>query len=740
MRSCAHVLIPLLLGTAALAQSVQPFRTGTELVAIDITVVDSSGNPVPDLEAHDFAVTVAGQPRTIQSVQFIRSEPTATPAGSGDADVASNQRSPSGRALLIVVDESNLRPGSGVALVRNARALLTRISPGDVVGLARIPEGGGVEFTSNHAHIVDALNRVTGRPPRARGSSVTVFLSEAVDSERSGAAQWAAALRRECPPPTQRGYALCVAAMQAEATALLRDEEWKRRAVAESLRNLIRTAAASSGPVTMVLISQSLFLGDDVGLVASLADAAASARVTLHVVRPAGGSFDISNAGFSSDPSTDEALRRHGLEQLAAALNGGYFEPSSASAEVFERIGRELTGYYLLGIEPTDEDRRSRRRPLDVIVTRPGLTWRARSTFTARSADETTELATADSLRLMLRSPINTPGLPMTLTTRVVDAGDDTHVRLLLSAEIGDPITTPTTYHVGLAIIGAKGEVVTSNAATMPLPPLRSAAPAPARFTTSVVVTRGDYSIRLAAISRDGRLGSVHHQASASLRQSPGGFSSSDLIVAPEPARGGFPVFNASGIIDGPQVAVLLELTHKDATALDAASVRFHVDRFRADAVPTRAERKSGSKNGRRFAAILPVDLAPGDYELQAIVTPRAGAPFRLSRTFKYVPSTTLLSASLGVEAVRRQIEALEQLVKVSAALSEFVERAKAGDFIAAPEADSRPQGDLAMVTFVGGVVAIRDNKPALARVLLLQTVKAAPSFEGATSYLSLLK
>lgn len=740
MRSCAVVVVSLLLGTAVLAQSVQPFRTGTELVAIDVTVVDASGNPVPDLEARDFAVTVAGQPRAIQSVQFIRSEPTTTPALSVDADVTSNQRSTSGRALLIVVDESNLRPGSAVALVRNAKALLSRISPGDLVGLARIPDGGGVEFTSNHAHIVDGLNRITGRPPRARGSSVTVYLSEAVDSERSGGAQWAAALQRECPPPKQRGYEACVAAMQAEASALLRDEDWKRSAVAESLRNLVRTAAASSGPVTMVLISQSLFLGDDVGLVAGLADAAASARVTLHVVRPVGSSFDMSNAGFSSDPSTDEALRRQGLERLAAALNGGYFEPSSVSAEVFDRIGRELTGYYLLGIEPTDEDRRARRRLLNVKVTRPGLTWRARSTFTTRSADETTKLDTADNLRQMLRSPIAMPGLAMTLTTRVVDAGNDTQVRLLLSADIGDPITTPTTYHVGLAIIGAKGDVVTSNAATMPLPPIRSAASAPAQFTTSVVVNRGDYSIRLAAISEDGRIGSVQHQTSATLHQSPGGFSSSDLIVAPEPAPAGFPMFNASGIVDGPKVAVLLELTHKDSTALDAVSVHFEVDRFGADAVPTRAERKSGSRRGRRFAAILPLDLAAGDYELQAIVTPRGEPPFRLSRAFKYVPSSMALSASLGVEAVRRQIEALEQLVIVSATLSEFVERAKAGDFIAAPDADSRPQGDLAMVTFIGGLVAIRDNKPALARVLLSQTVKAAPSFEGAMFYLSLLK
>jgi len=40
----------------------------------------------------------------------------------------------------------------------------------------------------------------------------------------------------------------------------------------------------------------------------------------------------------------------------------------------------------------------------------------------------------------------------------------------------------------------------------------------------------------------------------------------------------------------------------------------------------------------------------------------------------------------------------------------------------------------------VGGLAALRDNKPALARVLFQQTLRKAPGFEGALFYLAQLK
>ena len=108
-----------------------------------------------------------------------------------------------------------------------------------------------------------------------------------------------------------------------------------------------------------------------------------------------------------------------------------------------------------------------------------------------------------------------------------------------------------------------------------------------------------------------------------------------------------------------------------------------------------------------------------------------------IERTFSYDPP---LADPLDPRVTRRFIETLERQAQVSPALAAFVARAKDGEFVQPPDADARPDGDIAMVTFVGGLAALRDSKPALARVLFQQTLRKAPGFEGALFYLAQLK
>ena len=340
-----------MIAPAGAQQTPKPFKSGTEVVAIEVTVVDADGNPVPGLSAADFDVLIEGRLRTIQSAQFIRTEPVAAPRLPREEGVSTNQLPTSGRLLLLVVDESNLRPDGSVPVIRAAEALLERLSPGDSAGVARIPDGGGVEFTHDRARVLGALRNIKGRPPRPRTARVTVHLSEAADFEDTQRMQWPAALRRECGELNSFGYGLCVATMQSEAHAMLRDEELKLATFTGMIRRLIETAGAARTPVTMVVISESLFVGRDTGALTGLASAAAFARVSLNVVRPMSSNFDPSLSGFSSDPTADNDLRRLGLERLASELRGGFYEVSSTGAAVFDRISRELSGYYLLGIE-----------------------------------------------------------------------------------------------------------------------------------------------------------------------------------------------------------------------------------------------------------------------------------------------------------------------------------------------------------------------------------------------------
>ncbi len=752
MRPVAFLIALGIVGASAAqpAQPVapQPFRSGTELVLVDVTVLDHRGAPVTGLTAGDFRLSVGGTPRAIQSVQFIGTEPAPARTAARDASMSTNSLPSSGRLLLIVVDESNVRFGASLAVVRAAESLMSRLSPGDLVGLSRIPDGGGVEFTTDRSLIAHGLSRVTGRPARSRAPRVTVFVSEAADFEEGQRLQWPAALRRECGEPNTPGYGLCVGAMKEEARSLLLDESVRAGATVRNLTNLMTAAVQATTPVTMVLISESLFLGRDPGVLAGLSAAGAAGRVSLHIVRPAVSPFDAGTSGYSSDPTWDNELRRRGLAALAAQFGGTLHDVSSIGASAFDRISTEISGYYLLGIEPAARDRNGRAQRLRVEVPRPGVTVRARPTFALPLAGrEPTDTEPTERLRRMVSSPVPVRGLAMKIAAHSVSDSDRDRVRVLIAADIGAAIEHRRPFHVGLIVIEDGGEVVTQTAATLHLTPSRAGTPSPASFTTSLVLKPGDYSVRLAAIDAEGRGGSVHHNLSARLTERPGAYRSSDLIVAPPPTAGAFPRFSVSSIIDEAPVTALVEVTHDNDQALVGLIARFEVTREGEAQPVVSSDGHAGVQldtHRRSFSSALPLDGVPaGEYVLRSILKPKDGASWIVERPFRFdtrgAPASTT-PVVLDEDVARLFIDELAQRFPVSAALAAFVDAARMGAYVAAPEAESRTHADLAMVTFVGGLAALREGKLVLARALLSQTQRSAPGFDGPSYYLRLLR
>ncbi len=87
-----------------------------------------------------------------------------------------------------------------------------------------------------------------------------------------------------------------------------------------------------------------------------------------------------------------------GLEQVAAQTRGSMTTVIGNGAIAFDRLGRELSGYYLIGFEPTEADRTGKERRIKVEVRPRGLTVRARPTFVIRDdAAETTANVGADA-------------------------------------------------------------------------------------------------------------------------------------------------------------------------------------------------------------------------------------------------------------------------------------------------------------------------------------------------------
>ena len=720
----------VLIASSAAAQQApaQPrFRAGAEVIAIDVTVIDRTGAPVGDLAAADFTVTVEGKPRAIQSAQFLRSDTSRTVSR---VDESSNADAASGRLLLIVTDDGSLGSESH-AVVEAAAKLLDYLGPGDLVGVAHIPDGGGVPFTTDRARVIDELKRV--RPSRAQfHTDAKVYISEALDFDGSRTGQWPAAVARECGAEADSPvYRLCMVNLEYAARQLLIEESMRTTATIRGLERLMKSLEPTGQPVTVVLIADSMVIARDPAALVGLAEAGAEARVSLHVVQPAPPTAQMTERGFPSDPVTDAALRVAGLELMAAQTRGAFHRVVSTGATTFDAIGREVSGYYLLGIEPDAADRRERRRRVDVKVGRPGLTVRARSMFALDRSRADSPVDPPARLRQMLEAPVPVRGVPVRMTARTL-SGEGDRARVLIAAEIGDATDQKTRYHVGLIALDREGSVKSRTAATTVLAPARDGVQSPSLFSTSLLLDPGEYSLRLAVVDDTGRSGSVHHAVRAAMRQWPRGIRTSDLIVANQPKADEFPPFNASSIVDSAGVAAVIEVGHDDAAVLSRVTVRFELDGETVEAQPA----ASASQSVRTFASLLGVSKT-GEQHLKAVVAAPGGDAITIERSFSYAPPP---ADPLDPMVTRAFIEMLERQMTTSPALAEFVANAKSGRFLTAPDADSRPDGDLAMVTFVGGLAALRDNKPALARALFQQTLRKAPAFEGALFYLALLK
>ena len=100
----------------ALAAFQQPaFRSGVELVRLDIRVTDANGLPVRDLRADEVEVVEGNEVRPVLFFQHIE-EPAGGYVDAARrtvaAEVSTNQGAPRGHVYVLVFDQSHIRPGN----------------------------------------------------------------------------------------------------------------------------------------------------------------------------------------------------------------------------------------------------------------------------------------------------------------------------------------------------------------------------------------------------------------------------------------------------------------------------------------------------------------------------------------------------------------------------------------------------------------------------------------------------
>ncbi len=371
---------------------VPEFRGGVELVAVDVQIIDRDGKPIPSLGPADFEVSISGGSRRVVSAEFIRYSATAPqgdPAAQKSAppsDRPAVPRAPSGRVIILAVDEHSFRLAAARAAMQAAARFIDHLEPEDLVGLYAYPTGASdLNLTRDHAAVRKSLDRIVGLLD-VPSSRFNLSVTEVVDISAGDTEVVNAVVARECP----RDARTCAREIRMEAISLAGMFEMEVSQSLNGLHVLLQSLTRLPGRKTLVIVSGGLLATDRPGgrpdlTMETLAlghEAAASntSLYGLHMDSSFLDAFSADKRGMTSSLLRDSSVLGRGLDLFTGAAGGTLIRIEAGTGDwAFERVLRETSAYYLLGVEPSEGDRDGKTHNIRVKVRQRGATVRSRA-------------------------------------------------------------------------------------------------------------------------------------------------------------------------------------------------------------------------------------------------------------------------------------------------------------------------------------------------------------------------
>jgi VWFA-related protein len=340
-------------------QQQQPtFRTGTDLVRVDVTVLDRKGLPHAALTADDFEVTEDDVPQPITSFKFVAV--TGHP-DEGD-ELSLPIRSPSHaraeaarddvRVFLIFWDEYHIGRFQPTLMAKEYLMKFVReaFAPKDLVAfMDPLTPTSAIRFTRDRLELAEQIRKLRGRQGEylpARSALEESHLYHMGDIER---------LRSE----------VTISALKAAAVHL---------------------GALRQGRKSIVLLSQGmrgLRRDDERSLFQDLIRAANDSNAAFYAINPLG--MQVNRMRFSPFDM---------LESLAIDT-GGEFSSSNDFKRALERVVTQSSGYYLIGYSPPEQRFDGKFHKIKVKVKKGGFEVRARTGYWAPTVADMTRAETA---------------------------------------------------------------------------------------------------------------------------------------------------------------------------------------------------------------------------------------------------------------------------------------------------------------------------------------------------------
>jgi VWFA-related protein len=478
------------------------FRTGVDLIQVDVSVLDRDRHPVRGLTAADFTVLEDGRSRPIKSFSAVDvPPPVAQPAAwmtDVAPDVATNTH-PTGRIVVVVIDDGALYSGGRMWGLQKtkaaAKAVVMELGPDDLTAIvftefARTSQN----FTTDRTRLLSAIDTSVLFP----GGHTTGVQLEREMLQREGA--------------NQRGSCVC---------GLCSIETLGH--VAEALRSVQQQRK------TILYISPGLPLNITmegfVPLPAPFATQSGGCEdrkydALLDVFRQA----QLANVTISSiDPNGVPSSYPEFLRTIAENTGGRAVVNDNDPERHVPALLLESSSYYLLGFESAGKSAAAGFHRIQVKVNGRDVEVRARSGYydtNAKDKKAASKAVAPGSLDAAIGGQLPTPDLPMQVSVAPFADGSRKPA-LAIALGVTQPanaaqralsdVKAANTVDVLASVFDSEGRSFGSRRLTVrPAPNANGAGDLQYEVLPRLPVAPGRYELRLAVRTSDARTGSVY--------------------------------------------------------------------------------------------------------------------------------------------------------------------------------------------------------------------------------------
>jgi VWFA-related protein len=431
-----------------------PLESHVNLVPVRVIVHDSHGNAVGDLREADFEIRQDGKPQvtshfSVETPASVAAKVAHGTAAEGSLLAASGAPAtpmtlPS-RFVALVMDDANLNLQDLMRMKLAAiRYINTAVKPNERIALFTVSGQNQVDFTDDHAKIVEQLNVLTphhigGYDPSTQHDCLVITYYQAdqiqnhQDPQAIAAAQADAlqcAINQGVPQRAQQSVANSI--YESAVAQVVQSGEVNTQFTVRRLDEIVRRISAMPGQRSMVLLSPGFITSTYEYDVLRIVDRAARENVFINTL-DARGLYTVDPLGDISQPVathanaqtsglslqyrlTEQSAQSEVLADLADSTGGFYFRNNNDLDAGLRQTAAEPGVSYLLAFVPADLKNDGRFHTVNVkMLTKEKYTVQARRGFFAPKHGKTPDELAKQDIEDAVFSQEEQQGLPVQL-------------------------------------------------------------------------------------------------------------------------------------------------------------------------------------------------------------------------------------------------------------------------------------------------------------------------------------